>query len=61
MAAVTLALPTAAAAEPARSASIWEQDKLTGDWGGARAALQDKGVEIGLTSINETFAILSEG
>ena len=27
-------------------ASIWEQDTLTGDWGGARTALKDKGIAV---------------
>lgn len=41
---------TETAAPPA---SIWEQDTLTGDWGGARSALADKGItfKLGLTQI----------
>jgi porin len=42
--------------------SIWEQEMLTGDWGGARTALKEKsGIEITLNYINETFAVLSGG
>jgi porin len=41
--------------------SIWEQDTLTGDWGGARTALKDKGVEINLEYANEIFAVMSGG
>jgi porin len=42
-------------------ASIWEQETLTGDWGGARSALKAKGIDIGLSYIAETFAVLSGG
>ena len=43
-------------------ASIWEQDTLTGDWGGARTNLKEKaGIEIGLTYIGELLAVLSGG
>ena len=41
--------------------SIWEQDTLTGDWGGARTALKDKGIEIKLEYTAETFAVLQGG
>jgi porin len=41
--------------------SIWEQDTLTGDWGGARTALHNKGIDITLNYIGETFAVLSGG
>lgn len=47
----------AATSQPAPPPSVWERlattDRLTGDWGGARTALEDRGVDIalGLTSI----------
>ena len=41
--------------------SIWEQDTLTGDWGGARTALKDKGIDLTLVYIGETFSVLSGG
>ncbi len=41
--------------------SIWEQDKLTGDWGGARTELQTKGIDITITYANEAFGVLSGG
>jgi porin len=41
--------------------SIWEQDTLTGDWNGARTALKDKGIDVSLNYIGETFAVLSGG
>ena len=38
-------------------ASIWEQDTLSGDWGGARKTLKDKyGIDVTLNSIDETLA-----
>lgn len=53
---------SAQAAEPAKAPpSIWEQDTLTGDWGGARSALKDRGVTVGLNYIGETFGVLSGG
>ncbi|MGH6726455.1 MAG: carbohydrate porin [Pseudolabrys sp.] len=42
-------------------ASIWEQETLTGDWGGARTKLKDTGIEINLDYTNEVFAVLSGG
>jgi porin len=47
--------------EPATPASIWEQEKLTGDWGGARMALSDRGIDIGINYIGETLTNLSGG
>ena len=53
---------TAGAEEAAKQpASIWDQDTLTGDWGGARTALKDKGIDITLISINEIMGVLSGG
>ena len=44
------------------SASIWDREKLTGDWGGARTALKEKnGIDISLNYIGETFSVLSGG
>src|SRR5687768_7242668 len=56
--AALIALPPAAASQPK---SIWEQDTLTGDWGGARSALKDRGIEIALTYINEVLDVVSGG
>ena len=42
--------------------SIWQQETLTGDWGGARTALKEKnGIDISLNYIGETFAVMSGG
>jgi porin len=59
----TQAADAATKARPpqAQPKSIWEQEKLTGDWGGARTALSDKGIDISLNYIAETFAVLSGG
>ena len=35
--------------------SMWEQDYLTGDWGGARTKLSDKGVAFGVNLIDEVL------
>jgi porin len=58
-----LSLTAAHAAEGPNKApkSIWEQDTLTGDWGGARTALKDKGIDVNLTYINEVFGVLGGG
>jgi len=40
---------------------LWQRDKLTGDWGGARTALANKGVEVDINYIGETFGILTGG
>lgn len=41
--------------------TIWQQETLTGDWGGARTALRAKGIDFTINSIDETLAILSGG
>ena len=50
-----------AAKDTPEQPSIWEQDTLTGDWGGARTALKDKGIDFTLNYINEMFGVLSGG
>jgi porin len=51
----------AQAADKAKPQSIWEQPTLSGDWGGARSALKDKGVDITLNYLGEIFGVLSGG
>ncbi|ABD89164.1 carbohydrate porin [Rhodopseudomonas palustris] len=41
----------------AQEKSLEERDKLTGTWGGARTALEDKGIEIGVVYIGEVLGI----
>ena len=40
---------------------LWQRDKLTGDWGGARTALSQRGFDITINYIGETFGMLSGG
>jgi porin len=40
---------------------LWEREKLSGDWDGARSSLKDRGIEVGLNYIAETFSILRGG
>jgi porin len=51
-----------AAADTAKPpASIWQQERLTGDWGGARPVLAERGIEITVNYIGETFGVVSGG
>ena len=58
---IGIAASGARADETAKPQSIWEQPTLTGDWGGARTALKNKGIEVTLNYIGETFAVMSGG
>jgi carbohydrate-selective porin OprB len=56
----TLAVVPALAQSQAKS--IWEQETLTGDWGGARAALEEKsGIEFKIEYTDEVFGVLTGG
>jgi len=44
-----------APAEAAQQDDLWTRDKLTGDWGGLRAALSNRGIDISLNYIGEVF------
>lgn len=46
---------------PARADDIWKQDKLTGDWGGARTDLEKRGVDLSLVYIGENMNVLAGG
>lgn len=48
-------------AETERARSFFEQDYMTGDWGGARTKLEEKGVTFGATYIGETMGVVSGG
>ncbi len=62
LAALAAAFGAAQAQDADKQKSIWTQDTLTGDWGGARSALKDKsGIEITLTEIGEAQAVVSGG
>lgn len=41
--------------------SIWDRDTLTGDWGGLRTKLHDKGTDITLEYTGEGFGVISGG
>lgn len=46
---------------PTEPKSIWEQDTLTGDWGGARTWLSDHGITFSLSETDEVFGNVSGG
>jgi porin len=65
---VSIALLLAAFPGPTRAADmhpagddIWTRDKLTGDWGGARTALSDRGIDISPTWIGEALGTAAGG
>jgi len=61
-AAIGFAVSSVHAAPNEAPKSIWEQEMLTGDWGGARTALKEKsGIDVTLNYIGETFSVLSGG
>ena len=56
---IAIGLPAVGAS--AAEKGLWEREKLTGDWGGARSALEDRGVVVTLDYIGETLSILRGG
>lgn len=59
--ALALIMPLAVAM-PSTSAQAGEPNEhLTGDWGGARTHLEERGIEVGVIYIGETFSNLSGG
>ena len=40
---------------------LFEQDRLTGDWGGARRQWQDAGIDLGINDTAETLSNLTGG
>ena len=52
-------MATKAAPQPQQS--IWQRDTLTGDWGGLRTDLHNKGIDLTITYANEVFGVLSGG
>jgi porin len=52
------------AKEPAAAShdgELWERDVLTGDWGGLRSSLEEKGLQLGLNYIGEVLGNPSGG
>jgi porin len=52
-----------ASAEPAKESKngIWERDRLTGDWGGTRTRLEDKGITLGANEVLDAQGNVSGG
>src|ERR1700731_773102 len=62
MLALLAAPPPARADGPAPQAmDIWQRDKLSGDWGGARTETSRRGLDISLNYVGETLGILAGG
>ena len=55
------ALSLSVCAVSAAEQGLWEREKLTGDWGGARSALANRGVTVTLDYIGETLSVLRGG
>ncbi len=47
--------------KPAQSSSVWDQETLSGDWGGVRSSLLEKGYEFTFEYTAETFSHASGG
>src|ERR1700761_3557496 len=52
----TLPSKSAAATSEQHTASFWQRDSLTGDWGGLRTTLQNAGIKFGLLEQSEVWA-----
>jgi porin len=53
--------PAGSGTEASTPKTIWQQDTLSGDWGGARTWLSDRGVTFNLTETDEGFGNVSGG
>ena len=51
----------AAPSLPPKMQSLWEQEYATGDWGGLRAQLADRGVVFNFTYAVDPIAVVSDG
>ena len=59
---IGIGLSAAQADTKEKPKSVWEQETLIGDWGGARTALKEKsGIDITLNYIGATFSVLCGG
>jgi len=56
-AAIVFCLIATAGTASAEEKGLAEREMLTGDWGGARSALEARGIEIGLEYVGEVFGI----
>jgi porin len=50
-----------APAAPSHEGDFWTRDALTGNWGGLRSALEDKGIDLDADTIDETLGNPSGG
>jgi porin len=46
---------------PPLATDLWQRNKLTGDWDGARTALSERGFDISINYVAETWAMVSGG
>ncbi|MBI1774077.1 MAG: carbohydrate porin [Proteobacteria bacterium] len=53
--------PRALAHEDASKEGLWEREQLTGNWGGERSRLEDKGLQLGVNYTGETLGNVSGG
>ncbi len=64
---VAIGAPVAQAADlsvqkpQASTDDLWTRDKLSGDWGGARTALSQRGIDISINYIGESFGMVAGG
>jgi porin len=61
LAVAVLAAPGLVWAGDAEMDGLWGRDRLTGEWGGARTALAESGLEIGIDYVGEAIANVSGG
>jgi porin len=50
-----------AGAAMAQDAPWWQRERLSGDWGGSRTQLAEKGIEVGIAYIGENMSVVSGG
>src|SRR5262249_43434100 len=48
-------------AAPSHSGDLWERDLLTGDWGGLRTNLENRGLQLGVNYIGEGLTSMTGG
>lgn len=58
---ILLALLGAPSSTQAQESTFWTRDNFTGEWGGARTRLSDKGIDLNFSYTGETFGDVSGG
>lgn len=56
-----LAQSPGAIEQPAEPTDLWHRERLTGNWGGLRTALEDAGIMLGITDTSEVLGNVSGG